>query len=508
MEHTRQRELEQAEMQAVLCSGLLAKAPRLETFFRYICQRHLAGESEQIKEYSIATEALGRGADFDPKKDSIVRVEAHRLRKRLEEYYRGAGAGHRLRIFIPNGQYRPQFAAQETLAPETTQLVVEACQPLPKEARRAALWRSRPMRIWTGLLLVIGVAVLLGAVMHVPRLGDSAVAGAHSEERWAGPEDAFRNVDQVRLLTGYHGAPIVDRQGHRWLADAFFEGGRSRSLDRNHLANAPDDAQFLRAQRAGVFRYDIPLRQTTYELHLYMLEVEYGPGTPGGRGGPRTFRVSINGSAQKKDLDPLADTGGPNRLCERVFKDVSPGVDGKLHLKLEAGTGPAFLNAIELLPSPPGRIHPIRIVAQENPITDSEGRLWAADEYYSGGTAVCRRAMVESSGDALFQGERYGNFSYRIPVAPGKYRLTLHFAETWFGTAGAPAIDGRVFNVFVNGVALLRDYQVMKDAGGPNREVSKMFDNLEPNAQGLLLIEFVPVENYAEVNAIEVVATG
>ena len=73
-------ELQEAEIQRVLQSGLFVKAPRLERFFRYICERHLRGESDQLKEYSIAIEALGRSSDFDPKKDSIVRVEAHRLR--------------------------------------------------------------------------------------------------------------------------------------------------------------------------------------------------------------------------------------------------------------------------------------------------------------------------------------------------------------------------------------------------------------------------------------------
>ena len=80
------------EVDLVLRSGVFEKAPRLEKFFLYICRLHFEGRADEIKEYSIALEALGRSSDFDPKKDSIVRVEAHRLRKRLEEYYRGAGS--------------------------------------------------------------------------------------------------------------------------------------------------------------------------------------------------------------------------------------------------------------------------------------------------------------------------------------------------------------------------------------------------------------------------------
>jgi hypothetical protein len=304
---------------------------------------------------------------------------------------------------------------------------------------------------------------------------------------------------------------VVDRQGHKWVADAFYKGGVSTAVPAYRAALNSQDANFLPAQRTGQFEYNLQLRQTTYELHLYMVEAEYGPGNPKGGGeSARIFRFSINGTAEQKILDPLAEAGGPNRLYERVFKDVSPGADGILHLAFDPLTGPAFINAIALVPSPRGRIHPIRIVAQENPLTDSEGHLWAADEYFSGGNTVYRQKVLLNNEDALFHGERYGNFSYRIPVAPGKYRLTLHFAETWFGTpeSNVPALDSRIFNVFVNGVTLLRNYQVIKDAGTPNREVRKVFENLEPNAQGLLLLEFVPVENYAEVNAIEVVETG
>jgi hypothetical protein len=109
----------------------------------------------------------------------------------------------------------------------------------------------------------------------------------------------------------------------------------------------------------------------------------------------------------------------------------------------------------------------------------------------------------------LFGGERYGNFSYHIPVAAGKYRLRLYFAETFFGTKLPYALDNmagpRIFNVFANGIALIRNIDVVHDAGGPNKPLVRDFANLEPNAQGMIVLEFVPVHNYAEVNAIEVV---
>jgi hypothetical protein len=292
-----------------------------------------------------------------------------------------------------------------------------------------------------GLALACAAGVAI-AVFSAPRT--SAVASIpQGNEVWKGSSADFGNLAELRILAGYHGAPIVDRQGHRWVADAFYKGGISRPLPSNRGFVNVADTHFIRSQRSGQFEYNIHLRQATYELHLYMVEAEYGPGNPKGGGeSARIFRVSINGTAQQKTLDPVAEAGGPNRLYEPVFKDVSPGPDGILHLVSDPLTGPAFINALALIPCPRGRIHPIRIVAQENPLTDAEGHLWAADEYFSGGNTVCRQSVLTNSDDALFHGERYGNFSYRIPVAPGKYRLTLHFAETWFGTpqSNVPAL--------------------------------------------------------------------
>src|SRR5580658_6873730 len=103
---------EKNELQSVLDSGIFNRAPNLAHVLTYVCSQYFEGAAEQIKEYNIAVEALGRPAGFDQKRDSIVRVEAHRLRKRLREYYEAEGAGHSIRIDIPSGQYAPQFARQ------------------------------------------------------------------------------------------------------------------------------------------------------------------------------------------------------------------------------------------------------------------------------------------------------------------------------------------------------------------------------------------------------------
>ena len=131
------------ELDAILSSGLFAHAPSLAQFLSYICSKCFDGEASQIKEYSIAVEALGRTPDFDQKRDSIVRVEAHRLRKRLRQYYDEEGASHPIQIVIPAGQYVPQFVWRED-APAVMVQTAEADDDVePLEPLNLWKWRVR-----------------------------------------------------------------------------------------------------------------------------------------------------------------------------------------------------------------------------------------------------------------------------------------------------------------------------------------------------------------------------
>src|SRR3954451_9961924 len=87
----REYPLEREALDRVLRSGIFERAPNLALILRYVCHKYFEGRLEEIKEYNIAIDALGRPQGFDQKRDSIVRVEAHRLRKRLADYYASAG---------------------------------------------------------------------------------------------------------------------------------------------------------------------------------------------------------------------------------------------------------------------------------------------------------------------------------------------------------------------------------------------------------------------------------
>jgi adenylate cyclase len=98
-----------AELERVLASGSFAGTSRLSRFLRFVVEQSLAGEAERLKEYVIGVEVFDRDERYDPRIDSIVRVEAGRLRARLDEYYRGAGAIDVVAIVLEKGSYAPAF---------------------------------------------------------------------------------------------------------------------------------------------------------------------------------------------------------------------------------------------------------------------------------------------------------------------------------------------------------------------------------------------------------------
>ena len=170
------------------------------------------------------------------------------------------------------------------------------------------------------------------------------------------------------------------------------------------------------------------------------------------------------------------------------------------------------MNAIELIPGDAHRLRPIRFLARETGFTDSQGRVWMPESYAQGGRLAGRTEEVTGGSDpGLFRSERYGNFNYAIPVAQGRYTVVLYFAETWHGPhrGDGSGPGSRVFDVYSNGVALLEDFDIFKEAGRRSfRAVEKRFPGVQANSQGKIILQFTPQRNYANVNAVEVLDEG
>ena len=509
---------ERLELAAVLASPTFARAQRLVKLLDYVCEKHFEGQDTQVCEYSIATEVLGRPADFDPAEDAIARVEIHRLRKKLREYYAAEGSRQSLKIIIPPGMYTPIFqkdgnspvpppvnggAILESLAQATIEPIAElADEP---ELPPAASASPPPGKRWPWLLAAV-IIVLAAVAAAVETFRIAAGRQTEPPHLLAPPLVALVPDNAVRIIAGYD-RKYIDHHGHTWLPDRYFEGGgQPRAPFRQFFARTSDPLLYQNG-RIGLTGYNIPLKAGTYELKLHFVEPVYGPGLETGGGeNSRAFDIMLNGKLIIDGFDIVADAGGPLIADIRVFKDVQPGPDGILRLGFHAKREQPIISAIEIEPAQPHRINPIRIVTQPNSVTDSQGQLWEADNYYLGGQTSNHWKVVTGTPDAdLFANERYGHFSYAIPVAPGTYTATMYFAETYWGkeNEGGGGPGQRVFDVYCNGSALIRNLDILKEAG-PNHALVKKFRGLRPTAQGKLDLDFVPVINYASVFAIEV----
>jgi hypothetical protein len=523
-------ESQRAELQALLGSKEFTRAPTLALLLTYLCERLFAGEANQIKEYSVGVEVFKRGASFDQDSDSIVRVEANRLRKRLAEYYAGEGATHRVQITIPVGQYVPRFQPGPGWQRESA-----ASVPAGAAAGRASAgsgagmggessglkgWIVRagrhPWWIGAGLgVLLVGFGYVWG--IGSGRLGlrnrgqaEPNVELVQPSNRAADSQFGLPNGQEVRILAG-GSRSLVDHAGKFWSEDTEFAGGTAVKATVQQIWRTQDPG-FYRTSRQGQFRYDIPLKRGNYELRLYFAETVYGPdSTETGGEGSRIMDVRANGKALLTRFDVVADAGASRTADVKVFPEITPAADGQLHLEFSGENGTqATLCAIEILPGVRGHIRPVRILARQTPYYSNDSHLWSPDNYFEGGQLAAYTTPVSGTDDPeLYETERWGNFSYAIPVSPGKYSVTLYFAAR-HGAWDEPSTSDQgkvgvahVFNVFCNGSALLKDFNLAFEARRSDVVIRK-FADLEPNAQGKLLLNFVPVDGYATVSGIEV----
>jgi hypothetical protein len=304
----------------------------------------------------------------------------------------------------------------------------------------------------------------------------------------------------IRIISGYSGKPQIDSAGAVWEADRYFHNGGTWTLPANFIARTSDPMLFEQ-WRTGDFFYDVPLPPGVYEVHLYFVTAD--------RAGEvtSTFSVGINGDTVLQGFDVNSDALGENIADERVFRDVSPAKDGYLHLAFTSERGAPALNALEILPAIPHKQLPIRLVTQPTSFTDHDGQFWHPDNYFMNGRLSTKRQQIAGSADPdLFAGERYGHFTYAIPVdTRGRYTVILHFAEFYFGphASGFGGTGSRIFRVICNGTTLLDNFDIFKEAGSLHA-LTKTFYHLKPTAQGKLNLTFEPVVNNATVSGIEV----
>ena len=516
---------ERAELDTVLASGMLGRTNNLVRFLAFVCEKYFEGAIDDIKEYSIAVQVLGRPKDFDPQVDTIVRVTAHALRKRLEEYYRTAGARHQVRISLPSGHYVPKFVHENELASERVGLKLDEIHGAPSldgaatqrngslGDQQTSLLLPRPApegetqqrqggkptkegRARIGILkmaasfLVLACLILIFAWQKWSHQGDHAQALAA-----AVPLNTSERA--LRALAGDDRAPYIDHAGATWISDRFCSGGSSFSVT-GHAIQGTEDPQLFTGGRRGIFDCNYPVPPGTYEVHLLVAEAA------GYQENSRFVGFSINGKPLTT-LDLVDDAGGNDISTTKIYAGIEPGSDGMI--RLDFSTPDAFLNAVEILPSVAHRALPLRIVVGHSPYRDPQGNVWMPDRYFFGGRLSRFVGDLSKVPDgALYEWHRFGHFHYVVPVATGgKYTLKLYFLEHWFGiqNGGIGGIGSRVFDVYCNGSTLLKGFDIFREAG--TEPLVKSFPHIDPTPQGKIEIYFTPSVNYPSVSAIEVI---
>src|SRR5271157_1686575 len=522
-----------AELNRLLESAAFRTSKRCSEFLEYVVERTISGPNGALKERSLGVELFRLATDFDPGQHTIVRVTANEVRKKLAQYYLPEnGASHAVRIDLPPGSYRAEFR-WETLAAEPAQELAAgrpATDHPVAEPHAAELTTEAPAQeptvaepripahtsVFTPLVIACVMAFVLtaGAFLWWRGRAKPVSADARSSSVSGAVPTALINGEDLRMIAGST-TPYIDRSGQTWGPDRFFSGGSVvvRSSARILRTLDPD---IYRRVRQGDFQYDIPLKPGSYELRLHFAETglaDFISAESSGEG-QRLFRVFANGKQILDSFDVVADADGANTSDERVFRNISPAEDGFLHLSFVSFRGTAILNGIEVLPVSPGKARPVRIRSGwTSSWQDPAGQQWQADSYFLGGNALVRTTNPAQQNNAitpdmaLYASERWGHFSYAVPVAEGRYRVTMKFCEGHYGphNSGIGGVGSRVFDVYCNGVALLRGFDVFKEAGGEGRPLDRTFSGIRPNAQGKIILTFVPTKGMAFVNGIKVV---
>lgn len=495
---------EREEVRWLLTPGVLGRSANLRRVLSYICEETFQGRADQIREKTIAIEALGRRPDFNPQIDTIVRVTVRMLRKRLLEVYEGEAADHPVHVVLPPGSYAPSFGRpyqyprkdSSTAHPQQVEdlnaakidLAFPPMRPIVQAKASADSPSNRP---WMLLLAAAGVIFSTLLVWSWTRHSKLSRQKADPVDS-VNPASLLPRQDTFRALIGSGRSSYVDHSGNTWIAGDFCKGGTNVVPPTQKIAGTEDPMLYLGGQR-GITHCEFPVADGLHEMHFYFAELgDLAPATS-------LATLSIN-AGPHIGVDVVDRAGGAFIATSTVVTNIPPENDGAIHLEFISEVSP--LTAVEILPAPSANLLPVRIVSGTAAVVDDSGKVWGADRYFLGGRhgQASRSEKAESN---IYASNRIGNFRYVIPVLPnGRYRINLYFLEPWFRDGkGGPG--SRVFNVSCNGRMLLQNLDILAEAD--SRPLVKSFEHVYATAGGTLELSFTSVTNYPLVNAIEVI---
>jgi hypothetical protein len=488
---------EKDELNWLLTSGVLGRSSNLARMLTFICEKHFMGLDDQVTEYLIATEALGRRDDFDPQNDTIVRVTAHSLRKRLQEIYQTDGAHRPVHIQIPLGNYMPSFVpigADHALDLQNASVPASSGpeQVLPYAHPAAVTPQPKLLSRWLiAAAFLLAASLLCGFFVISHRNAKKAALTTPQESPTALPQPA----NTIRALMGTGRKTYVDHSGYTWTPGKYCSSGDNVTVSAQNIIGTEDPYLYLGGIR-GMAHCIFPVKPGEYEVHLHFAE------TSDLQMATRLAILSMN-AGPDINFDVVDSAGGDSIATSYVLSGIHPENDGAIHVDYTSEV--SLLNAVEILPADSDKLLPVRITASPFAIKDSANQTWLSDRYFRGGRRGLLPDAAKITNRGIYSNHRIGRFRYDIPVvSPGKYRVTLYFSDPWFGKHnwGNGGPGSRVFNVSCNGSLILKNFDILAE-GGTN-PVAKTFDNIPASAQGKIELSFIPVVNYPMVNAIEI----
>lgn len=204
MELGKEQKLEHLEK--VLHSRTLQNSESLKAFLRFVVEKTVDDNDAQLKEYTIATEVFGRDSDYDPRIDSVVRVQAGRLRTKLHEYYATEGKADQVIIDLPKGHYHPVFNYARADIHETSPASLPASEESgngharPDDVRAQPVAEAPPAARTGKTLRAVLVGVIL--LLSVALLAALYFRNREPQRQLAGDAAAPFNAEEFKAVWG------------------------------------------------------------------------------------------------------------------------------------------------------------------------------------------------------------------------------------------------------------------------------------------------------------------
>jgi adenylate cyclase len=148
------------QLERICASQKFRDAVRSKRFLKFVVDEALAGRSSELKENVVGVSVFDRSPHYDPRLDSIVRVEAGRLRSKLSDYYKEIGCDDPVQILLSKGSYAPEFLSRASATARTQAdagvTMVAATSSVEKRTHRHKLWVAGGI---IAIVVVVGVGL-------------------------------------------------------------------------------------------------------------------------------------------------------------------------------------------------------------------------------------------------------------------------------------------------------------------------------------------------------------